>query len=505
MADKTRILIVDDDPTLRDYLNSILEQLQYEVAGTASSRVEAEKMAIESDPDLVIMDVLMETPRAGIDAARKIAKDISCPIIYLTTDAEESTLQKALQTEPFGYLVKPINAENLRASIEISLMRHKYEQNLRRTQAALEESESLFRGIYTTMQNGYYRLDAQERFLLANPSLLDLLGFESHRKIIGRTMDELGFTSSQERKGFRELLASNEKVVQIESVWRHQDGHDIHVVENAWEVRDDDGNLQYYEGTVQDISQIRMLESQLRHSQKLEVIGTMAGRIAHELNNRLAGVLGYADLLSMKVDNDADMQKYIQSIQSGTKNSAGVIQQLLKFSRKPNSQPHITYRLDELIEERRDILSVILSSKIEFREEIEVERPLVSGDPKQVEQIILNLVINARDAMPDGGVLTIRLSDANFISPYHTNGVIPHGDYVRLTISDTGDGIPEENIEKIFEPFFTTKEEGIGTGLGLSIVRSMVEDNHGFIRVDSQEGSGTQFEILLPVAPPRVD
>lgn len=500
-----RILIVDDDPALRKLLTQQLEALGYKVDGYAESRKVAEELATRTKPDLIFMDVVMETRTAGIEAARRIRKQIDVPIIFITTDDESSTLRRALKTAPFGYLVKPIKPETLRAAIEVTRMRHGYEQDLKEAHRALEDSESLFRGIYSNMQHGYYRLDAKNRFLLANPAFMEMVGLSPTRKINGRSMEELGIAADEERDTLRRILKQAGRVVQHEGHWQHLDGHKLVVIENCWEVRDDDGEMLYYEGTVQDISHVRALENQLKHSQKLDLIGVLAGRIAHELNNRLTGVLGYADLLKMQLKDDSDLMRYVEAIRTNTRNSSGVIQQLLKFSHKPEAEPHVQFHLDALLEGRQDLLSVILSSKIELRQELDASRTFVKGDPKQIEQILLNLVLNAREAMPEGGVLTLRLSDADFVSPYQLNGVIPHGKYVRLTVSDTGSGIEPQNIDRIFEPFFTTKDEGIGSGLGLSIVKSMVEDNHGFIRVDSQPGNGTQFEILLPVLDPDSD
>ncbi len=503
MAAAKRILIVDDDASLRKFLTTILDTLGYVVAGYADSQESARQQALSLHPDLIIMDVIMETPQAGIDAAREIGHHVQTPIIYLTTSGEETILRRALQTAPFGYLVKPIQPENLRAAIEITLLRAESESSLRAAHAALEESESLFRGIYHNMQVGYYRMDPQDRFLLVNPMFIEMLGMNPQRQFIGRSMDELGIASRHEREQLREELRQKNRLIQYGGIWRHKDGQDLHVLENVWQVHDPDGHLLYYEGTVQDITHLRALESELRHSQKLEVIGVMAGRVAHELNNRLTGVLGYADLLAMKLRDQPELMHYIESIRSNTQNSAGVIQQLLKFSKRPSSSVPETYRLDELITSRREIFSLVLSSKIELREDLDCPSAVVYGDPKQMEQILFNLIVNARDAMPEGGVLTLRISEADYIAPYSMNGVIPHGDYVRLTVSDTGTGIEPEHIDRIFEPFFTTKDEGIGSGMGLSTVRSMVEDHRGFIRVDSQPGQGSQFEILLPLVESR--
>ena len=500
MSQHVRVMIVDDDPSLRKYLTHLLESMHYELAGMAASQVEAETMAIELKPDIIIMDVVMETRRAGIEAATKIAEHVHIPIIYLTTDAEEDTLAQALTTEPFGYLLKPIQADNLRAAIEISLLRFREEISMRVYQEALEEANHLFKGIFTTMQNGYYRVTPDERMILANPAFLDILGYDKDTNLTGKSISELHYVDPQKREKLNRVVEEKDVINLHESEWTRQDGESISVLENIQGYRDESGKLQYYEGTVQDVTQLRILEEQLRLSQKMEVIGIMASRIAHELNNKLTTILGYADLCSMKLPPDHEIYNYIKHIQSYSKHSAGVVQQLLKFSRKPDDQRPVTFDIHDFLFERREIVEAICTRTISLLTQIHLDQPMVFADVKQFEQAFINLIINARDAMPDGGTLTIELSNETHTAKERVSKIAPGGDYINMTISDTGTGITEANMQKIFEPFFTTKQEDVGTGLGLSIVKGIIEGNRGFITVSSEPEQGTSFTILLPAA-----
>ncbi len=502
MSQHIRVMIVDDDPSLRKYLTHLLHSMNYELAGTAASRQEAEDMALKNKPDVIIMDVVMETRRAGIEAAIKIKEHVHIPIIFLTTDVEEETLSQALATEPFGYLLKPIQADNLRAAIEISLLRFKEEISMRVYQKALEEANHLFKGIFTTMQNGYYRVSPDEKVMLANPAFLEILGLDPDTTLSGKNVADLGYVDPKERIHLNHLVDLNKSIHQHESEWTRQDGDSVSVLENIQSFHDDEGNLQYYEGTVQDVTQLRILEEQLRLSQKMEVIGIMASRIAHELNNKLTTILGYADLCAMKLPRENEIYKYIQHIQSYSKHSAGVIQQLLKFSRKSDDQKPETFDIHDFIFERREIVEAICTRTISVLTQIELEQSTVFADAKQFEQAFINLVINARDAMPEGGTLTLKLSNETHTAQGRVSKIAPRGDYINLTIADTGTGISPANMEKIFEPFFTTKDEGVGTGLGLSIVKGIIEGNRGFISVSSTPDIGTTFSILLPVAAP---
>jgi len=500
MSQRVRVLIVDDDPSLRKYLTLMLKSMRYELAGVAASQTEAEEKALELKPDVIIMDVVMETRRAGIEAAAKIKRHVNIPIIYLTTDNDEETLNEALSTEPFGYLLKPIQADNLRAAIEISLLRYREEIGMRVYQEALLEANHLFKGIFTTMQNGYYRVSADERIILANPAFVDILGYDPDTNLTGENISDLGYTNPETRQSLLDAADENDIVHLHESNWTNQNGEMVSVIENIQGYRDEDGVLQYYEGTVQDVTPLRILEQQLQLSQKMEVIGIMASRIAHELNNKLTTIMGYADICAMKLPNDHEIYKFIQQIQTYSKHSAGVIQQLLKFSRKPDEQKPTVFDISEFMIERREIIEAICTRTITLLIQDDLHQGnQVFADQKQFEQAFINLIINARDAMPEGGTLSIALTNETFIASGRRTKVAPQGDYIKISLGDTGTGISAEVMEKIFEPFFTTKKEGVGTGLGLPIVKGIIQGNDGFISVTSTPDVGTIFDLLLPV------
>ncbi len=502
MSQHVRVLIVDDDPSLRKYLTLMLQSMKYELAGTAASQMEAEAKALELKPDIIIMDVVMETRRAGIEAAAMIKQHVNIPIIYLTTDNEEETLNQALSTEPFGYLLKPIQADNLRAAIEISLLRYREEIGMRVYQEALEEANHLFKGIFTTMQNGYYRVSPDERIILANPAFIDILGYAPDTNLTGKNISDLNYTNPETRQTLLKAADEHDLVHLHESNWTSQNGETIHVIENIQGYRDENGKLQYYEGTVQDVTPLRILEQQLQLSQKMEVIGIMASRIAHELNNKLTTILGYADICSMKLSKDHEIYKFIQQIQTYSKHSAGVIQQLLKFSRKPDDQTPIVFDISEFVFERREIIEAICTRTITVLTQNDLDQgSKVFADAKQFEQAFINLIINARDAMPEGGTLSIKLTNESFTAHERRTKIAPQGNYIKISLSDTGTGISSADMPKIFEPFFTTKKEGVGTGLGLPIVKGIIQGNQGFITVTSTPDMGTTFDILLPVPP----
>jgi signal transduction histidine kinase len=248
---------------------------------------------------------------------------------------------------------------------------------------------------------------------------------------------------------------------------------------------------------------LRESEEMLRHSQKLEAIGRLAGGIAHDFNNLLTAIIGYADLLQQRLSGDPAGRQEAQVIQQAGEQAAGLTRQLLAFSRKQLLQPRVI-ELNEVIAALQKLLQRIIGEHIEIRARFEVEQCRVRADPGQIEQVIINLGVNARDAMPAGGRLTIRTDSVQLEDDAAELGV-PPGAFAVVEITDTGEGMSEETKSRIFEPFFTTKGPGKGTGLGLATVYGIVKQSGGGLAVHSKLGHGTTFSIFLPAETAEVD
>ena len=249
---------------------------------------------------------------------------------------------------------------------------------------------------------------------------------------------------------------------------------------------------------VADVSDRKQLEEQLRLSQKMEAVGQLAGGIAHDFNNLLTVILGYNEMVINDVGNLPNVLEKAAEVQRAAERAASLTKQLLAFSRRQVLQPRVI-DLNDVVRNIERLLRRVIGEDIDFAVRLEPELAPVQADPSHIDQVIMNLVVNARDAMPKGGKLTVETANVNLDEDYtqiHA-GIIP-GRYVQLAISDTGDGMNEETQRRIFEPFFTTKELGKGTGLGLSIVYGIVKQSGGDIWVYSQEGKGTTFKIYLP-------
>jgi PAS domain S-box-containing protein len=251
-------------------------------------------------------------------------------------------------------------------------------------------------------------------------------------------------------------------------------------------------------GFVRDITERRALEEQLRQSQKLEAIGRLAGGVAHDFNNILMSIMGSADLMLMELPTETAARDEATEIKQSVQRGAGLTRQLLAFSRRQASRPRL-FELGEVLQGMDTMLRRLIGPEIEFVIVRAQDPTLVVADPAQIEQVVLNLVINARDAMPSGGHLTVKVDDVELDE---AAAVVEGkaGRYARLSVADTGSGIDELTRARLFEPFFTTKEQGKGTGLGLSIVYGIVKQSGGYISVASEPGRGATFFIYLPLA-----
>ena len=252
-------------------------------------------------------------------------------------------------------------------------------------------------------------------------------------------------------------------------------------------------------GFVRDITERRQLEEQLRQSQKLEAIGRLASGVAHDFNNILMSIMGSADLILMDAKGNDGLSSETSEIKLSVERGAGLTRQLLAFSRRQATRPQL-FDLSEVVGGMETMLRRLIGPEIDIRI-VRHASPTVRADPAQIEQVILNLAINARDAMPEGGRLTVTLDEVDLDEwAAAMVGEAQAGRYTRLTVTDTGTGMDEQTRAKLFEPFFTTKEQGKGTGLGLSIVYGIVKQSGGHITVTSEPGEGSSFLIYLPLA-----
>jgi len=367
----------------------------------------------------------------------------------------------------------------------------------KRSAEALSERERQFKNLFQNVPAGIYRTTPDGKILMANQRLIQILGFSSFQELSDRNLENWGFASRNLRNRFKKMIDRDGEVINFESRWLNQENQAIYIRESAKAFRDPDGRVLYYEGIVEDISKQKQLEEQLHQSQKMEAVGRLAGGIAHDFNNLLTVILGNTELLMDMIPAADPKKKDLEEIKKSSERAASLTHQLLAFSRKQILQPKVL-SLNEIIQNLEEMLHRLIGEDVDLAVSLDPNLDRTKADPGQLEQVIMNLVVNARDAMPTGGKLNIETANVELDADYaqqHT-GAQP-GPYVMLAVNDTGMGMDEKTQAQAFEPFFTTKEIGKGTGLGLSTVYGIIKQSGGSIWLYSEPGQGTSFKIYL--------
>lgn len=371
--------------------------------------------------------------------------------------------------------------------------------DLMELQESVRESEALFRGIFENMEEGFYRTTPEGEILLVNPQCANILGYDSPEDLEGKMISDLENFHKYPRDRYRNQLEKLGKIRNFHAHWYRRDGSEIIVRENAHAVHDEKGEVRFYEGTVEDVTEQQMLEEQLIQSQKVESLGQVAGGIAHDFNNVLASLSGAFQMIEMQVSGEEKLDKYFNIANSSIEQAKSITNRLLTFTRssKPDRK---TVSLQQFMQEMKDIASHTLPKEISIEVEPFEGNDLVAIDKSQLQQVVLNMFINASHAMPDGGELTLGIYIPDSAELEKQLGERTHRRYLCLQISDKGEGIDPEIKDRIFEPFFTTKGPGKGTGLGLAVSYKIVQNHNGWISVKSTPSEGTSFTIGLPAS-----
>src|SRR5438094_3274783 len=368
----------------------------------------------------------------------------------------------------------------------------------KKAQEALSRSEGSFRALVEGAPYGIYRATLTGQFLEVNPALQRMLGYETLQELFKADLATQVFRNSVDYERMNELLAESNVMNDIEMEWKRRDGQPIVVRCSGHRVDDKDGGPGYFEVFAEDVTERRALERQLRMAQKMEAIGRLSGGIAHDFNNLLGVIIGYSGVLKKSLDPKQPSYEHAEEIEKAGRRAASLTRQLLAFSRQQVLTPSIL-NLNNLVSDMEKMLPRLLGEDIEVSLSLGSELGNVKADQSQIEQVIMNLAVNARDAMPTGGNLKIQTANVELDQAYtHDHPGSRAGQYVMLAIADTGTGMDAETLTHIFEPFFTTKERGKGTGLGLATVYGVVKQSNGYIWVDSAPSKGSNFQIYLP-------
>ncbi|HVO82135.1 MAG TPA: ATP-binding protein [Terriglobales bacterium] len=367
---------------------------------------------------------------------------------------------------------------------------------LRSAQEGLRRSELNFRSLVTNAPYGICRCDSTGTLLGVNPAFVSMLGYGAASELVGQSLPNL-YADSQQWFLLADYFRSLEKFHGLVAEWVRKDGSSTVVRLSGRAIRGERDAI-FFELFSEDVTERRALEQQLRQSQKMEAIGRLAGGIAHDFNNLLMVISGYAEFLLDRIGgSNQELRTPAQEIASAAERATSLTRQLLAFSRKQMLAPRVV-DLNAVVTENLKMLTRLIGEDIDLVMVPAADIGAVKADPGQVEQVIMNLAVNARDAMPHGGKLTIETANVTLDDNYaRFHAPVEPGEYVMLAISDTGIGMDTDTQSHIFEPFFTTKGTK-GTGLGLSTVYGIIKQSGGYVWVYSEPGKGTSFKIYLP-------
>jgi PAS domain S-box-containing protein len=506
-----RILIVDDQLNDRQLLEAMLAREGF-VLLTAASGEEALAIAAEQPPDLILLDIQLP----GMDGYQVTSRikghpaTKNIPVIMVSALDDRSARMLGLSAGAEDFLTKPVDRAELSVRVR-NLLRlkaygdyyDKYSQILEgevgsRT-ADLVESERLYRSTFDAAPVGIVHVGLDGQWLRVNQCLCDLLGYsrEDLQSPASQKLVQLE-DAENEAGALREMVAGTlDRHVVDEKRYRRRDGSSVWSRVNTSVHRDASGRPQHFISVIEDITDRRTLEAQVRQASKMDAIGRLASGVAHDFNNLLTVILGFAELLTADVDMPDRHARDLGEIVKAAQRASGLTRQLLAFGRQQvlNAAP---LDVNGLITEMTGMFSRLIGEHIQVALALAPELPLALADRGQLEQVVMNLVVNARDAMPGGGTVTIETKAVDLEnSSFHEEAVM-HGPYVMLAITDTGNGMTKETQRRLFEPFFTTKETGKGTGLGLSTTYGIVKQSKGYIWVYSGPGQGTTFKVYLP-------
>ena len=370
-----------------------------------------------------------------------------------------------------------------------------------RTQAlneeALRSSEARYRSLVDSAVYGIYRCDTEGRFRDANPALVAMLGYDSAEQVLDLHPDQDVFLRPEELARLIREGNSKGKVDNLEVKWKRKDGTILTVRLSGRSVSngDESGMLELI---AEDVTEKRVLEDQFRQAQKMEAVGRLAGGVAHDFNNLLMVISGYTEVLLDALDATSPLHSRVEAIQQAADRATTLTRQLLAFSRKQLLELKVV-DVNAIVQDMERLLRPLIGENIELVTRLEQNVGRTRADAGQLEQVIMNLVVNGKDAMPNGGKITIQTANAELDDSYRREHTyIQPGPYIVLLVSDTGCGMDKETQSRIFEPFFTTKEKGKGTGLGLSTVYGIIKQSGGYVFAQSELGLGTTFRIYLP-------
>ncbi len=493
---KIKILVAEDEILIALEIKNRLEKMGYDVPALVSTKKEIIDSVSDLRPDLVLMDIMLNGHMDGIDAAEEIRARFDVPVVYLTAYSDESTLQKAKITEPYGFILKPLDERELYNTVEIAIYKHKMEQRVK-------ENEQRF---YTTLKSigdAVITTDRESKITFMNSVAEELTGWKQN-EALGKSVETIFniinsktglFTESPVakvlQKGYVFDLADN-------SILISKEGREIFIDDSAAPIKDEKNHIRGVVLVFRDITEKIKLEEHVRQSQKMEAVGVLAGGVAHDFNNIMTVIQVSADLAMVGIEKSDPIFQSLMDIQESAERASDLTRQLLFFSRKQPMEFKLI-NVNQTIDELLHMLKRLIDDNIIITALLEPTLCPIRADQRTIEQVIINIIINAKDAMPEGGEVILKTKNVILSSQdCKSMSEARPGEYVCISIIDSGFGMDKETISHIFEPFFSTKKPEKGTGLGLSVVYGIVKHHNGWIDVKSEPNRGTEFHIYLP-------
>lgn len=542
---RTRILLIEDDQVDRMAFARLVrtEGLAYDYT-CAGSVAEARRLMASDTYDVVVMDFLLGDGTA-LDLFQHVPGEI--PIVVVTGGGDEETAVQAMKAGAADYVIKDTDGKYLKilpmtvsnairskkAEIALQEARDELERRVeertselkrvneqlrqevseRKTaEAALldsrkmyeqlyqeaKRSEQLYRSLLDSTPDSVVVCDLDGNVLYVNESFATTFGWTRDEVRGSRAACIPEFEQESTAAVIRTVLDHGVSCRGFGTKMSSRDGTALDISLSVSRYLDHEGKPAGMIAILSDITEQKRLQGQLRQASKMEAIGQLAGGVAHDFNNLLTAMMGYSNMLLQKIPKDADYREQVYQIGRAAERAASLTRQLLAFGRKQNLELKVV-DLNTAIAEFAKILSRLIGENIELVTRFGESLALVEADPSQIEQILMNLAVNARDAMPGAGCLTLETANVMLDEEYaRSRPDVKAGNYVRIAISDNGCGMDSATVPRIFDPFFTTKEKGLGTGLGLSTVYGIVKQHRGHVAVYSEPGTGTTFNIYLP-------
>lgn len=505
-----KVLIVEDEMIIAEQVRESLEESGYHVADMVVSGEEAVKKAVLKKPDLVLMDIVLGGDMNGIEAATEIRKNLDIPVVFLTAYTDENTIQQVKVTEPYGYIIKPVKARELYTVIEMALYKHKIERELK------ESKQWLFTTL-NSIGEGVIATDQNETIKLMNPMAEMLTGCKRDQALGKKLQKVFRIVDEQTRNAIKIPTAQVLHDGRITHLPEHvflqtREGKEIPIGDCISPIKDDRENIL---GTVlvfSDISELKKMQEEIRRhnedlealiserttqiqelerqrseSEKLVAAGQMAARIAHEINNPLAGIKNSFRLIRDAIPKDHPHYGYVERIEKEINRIAHIVRQMFDLYRSRETEPEQISVLETI----DDVVAMLEGSLRKYGAKVEIDTgnsPLrITFQENLLRQLLFNIVENAIEASPEDGTIKITAC-------CEEKGLV-------MTVSDQGKGIPEDIGPQIFKPFFTTKNylKESGLGLGLPVCKNIVEALGGTIDFKSQVNRGTVFQIFLPL------